>query len=229
MKEKDVFGLTLDELNFSTIKRLRAATRWLMAEKRLDETPALIKEMSCQFNVKDIIHSRHFPDENAAWVKEFKKKIIKLGLSQLDWLALPNETVTPAMLRAVPKKNLEEKTVLLLGTLSPKFYRLLFEYIFGTLYSDVVLSIKMLLQLQEREWRRLGNFDLCVFNTKKKLLAIGFEYPDGIFLQEGTHRQFIDKLMATEEHLSRRKAGYITDIAFRRNWIRKTPEWNLIR
>lgn len=231
MEVQDIMKLKIAELSLSTASRRNAIVRWLLnsEESKNWTTEKLAKHLS-DFTVVDVINKINSPIRNwrglAGWLVEFRDTVINFGLTKLDWISLPIRTINEEMLKGLGKKKLKEKSIILLGTLSGLIKQCL-EDEFNKPAERIMIG--ELLGLSLDDWRAVQrhDFQYCVSSTRKKLLEIGFEYQDGIFLQQGTRHEFIEWLMK-EESLNYEEASKMADIARKYMWIKKSADWDLI-
>lgn len=232
MKKKvDILSIKLADLNFGKL-RLRAAVKWLLqqifpgkfeVDKLSDES---IVEWAAKLVVADVINTNKGLmgwETASAWLIDFRDKVISLGMTQLDWIALSSQTVTSEMLKSLGKEELKKRSAILLNTHSGMIIKFLADYS-GRSIEEI--TIGELLDLSEMDWLRCGkNFWYCASKTRKKLREIGFSYEDGIFLQEGTRREFVERIMK-REGLNLNQARMVVDIAKKYGWIKKTHDWD---
>ena len=153
--------------------------------------------------------------------RSFSQKLVELGMTQLDWIALPNSTVTTTMLKRLGKEKLRSLSVLVLDTLSSTAL----ERLRWHTKKDVrETTIQDLLDFNPLEDRRhmdrsfVRSFAQSFLNTRNRLLELGFRYEDGLFLQVGTKRQLAEDLMKTES-LSKQMAYKFVEIAAKRRMV----------
>lgn len=186
----------------------------------------LCEQLAKQFTVKDLIsaydaspcyyrggYMHPFPQIS----ERISCRLVKLGLTHLDWKALPINTVTTQMLRRLGKKELLGRSILLLGTLSFIALRELVKYFNKDLLD---ITIRDLTGTSEETWDWSGNLKRSIAKTRQKLLEIGFRYEDGIFLQEGTKRQLVEDL-AAETNLSHNVVTKVVDVSQKRHLLKK--------
>ena len=186
----------------------------------------LCKEFSFQFTVQDVVDC--FNEEKRAGHKrgwswfdgnelggEMVFALRNLGLTSLDWAAIPGATTE--QLKRAGKKLVRQQSVLLLSTLSSKAIRNL-ERLLNKLALDI--SVENLLGVSRRAWERhdSSNFGKSILKTWALLREVGFGYDDGVFLQDGTKRQFVESLQI-KEGLPQRIAIRVAEIAQRRGWV----------
>lgn len=245
MKSERIMNLKIRTLGFNYI-RMKAVVLYLLdklktynngqseitpeeKDKRFKLTSKQIKKWASIFTVKDAILAsgvRIDWGQCPRWQVEFRDKIMELGLTKIDWIALPvmNKIAFTKLLRALGKNELKKCSILLIKTPSGK----MLEYLECMVKKESAeaITIGELLNVHPNGWSFV-NFGWCVSQMRQKLLELGFKYEDGIFLQEGTRRNFVQKIME-EEKLDQKQAEIIADIAHKRGWIKKTADWGLI-
>lgn len=149
------------------------------------------------------------------------KRIIDLGLTRLDCVVIPQSTVTKDMLKSISKIDLLKKDASVLGTVSNLAltdYRHNDKSPKNPLPWPTVadlLSQMPYAGISEKSWKA----------TRQLLEDLGFTYEDGLFLQWGTRRRFVEDLMK-EEGYSRETCAIVAAIAEKRCWV-KFPAENL--
>ncbi|HLM84320.1 MAG TPA: hypothetical protein VK254_03885 [Candidatus Bathyarchaeia archaeon] len=187
-----------------------------------------VDELAKKTCLKDVlsslerIYSKYrVPSEFHTSFRTCRKRFVELGLTRLDAIFLPQETVTPEMIKAIPKEKLLQMDARILGTISSTllgYYRYK-----DTDYKDLDLEDELLpfptvaeLISKEPHW----SFHEEVLTATLRLLwDMGFTYDDGLFFQAGTRQKFIEDLMK-EECLVEKAAYLVTRIAEKRGWIK---------
>ena len=157
---------------------------------------------------------------------KFTEALVSYGFSTLDYAKLPASSVTIKQFRAFGKTRVRLLDVRALNTLTNAAIRL-YEELLG-IDMDKPLTIGDLLELNigsENSWKtyRLKGFRRSIAKTREKLVAIGFRYEDGAFMQQGTRREFVEKLMI-EGTISRKAAQRVAELAARKGWVPKFIE-----
>lgn len=258
MRKEDILKLKISELGFSeriVSSIIRDASYYIRKIEGCNlydkESKRNIKKWAKIISVAEIISLRDevIASEDKRWIMEFRDKAISFGLTKLDWLALPYETARKEF-GDYSREDLKRKSVLLLeppakilrsicsyaennrmfwaaeceeeecelGTDDSRRYELLGKNI----------PIRALLGMSRNKFGKRHNFSDSIFNLCQKLLEMGFEYEDGIFLQEGTRREFVEKLMK-EEGLSKIQAQKFADLAHKLGYVGNSRKWDLIR
>lgn len=146
----------------------------------------------------------------------FIMRLIELGLTQLDWIELPKDTVTLEMLKIVGKKRLLNRSILLLKGPSNVVIRKL-EDVHNKPTSEV--TIRDLLDTSRRTLDEVAsNCEQSIGNTRKNLVLLGFKYEDGIFMKEKT-RRYLAETLVKQEGISMKTARKIVEIAIKRHWM----------
>lgn len=196
----------------------------VLKEKRAEEQ-RLLKNLTTATNLKDLLWSLEeeykecrkpskFNERFRSWQKLFSA----LGLTRLDSIVLPQNTVTKETLKAIPREKLMQMDASVLGTMSStslEYYRR--GDAFWETYDDKdLLPPPTIAQLLAETAPPV--FKESIFATLRLLKELGFDYEDGLFLQWGTRRKFIDDLVA-EEGFSREVCAIVATIAEKHNWI----------
>ncbi len=234
MRKEKILALPIAELGLSAT----ASNNWAERLKEQedpelefgwgDRRRRLCEELARQFTVKDLIAdvdeqiqdvSDYFLSWNEYfWIgRQLRDKLVELGLTQLDWIVLPNRTVTIEMLKRLGKKNLLRYSILVLGTLSSKAISSL-QYEQQKMACQI--TIRDLLNISLRTWkeREGSNFSTSIANTRQRLRELGYNYGDGVFLQDGTKRQLAEDLR-DNEGLSWKVAQKLAGVAEKRGWV----------
>jgi len=90
------------------------------------------------------------------------------------------------------------------------------------------ITIDDLLKTSRHRIEFRSDFSISIVNLCRKLMEMGFGYEDGIFLQEDTRREFVEKLMK-EENMSQRQARKFADLAHKRHYVGNSLKWDMIR
>ena len=239
MGRKNILGITIEEIGLSSSLHTARAVQWiyslLMPEDPIKDRKALI-ELASIISIADLINawdkskSPHLiwsdPSMNMPrWFKEIRNKLISMGLTRLEWVALPVQTLSPKKLKSLGKEALLQKSVLMLGTISVSTLNAMADQ-FGKL--PHLITIGDILPLTEYEWGYKTDYAMSAFLTCRKLSKIGFGFEDGRFMQFGTRRLFVNDLIE-KERISKKQARMVADIAYRQCWIKRTLRWNLFR
>jgi len=193
------------------------------------ERRRLCEELANQYTVQktieiiDAIRHNWWSERYLSWFDKGKfctlyiARLARLGLTQLDWLELPNSTVSLSVLKALGRQKLQDKSVLVLGTLSSTLVREL-EGIYSYFAPDV--TIKILLATSDS---MLGDTvkgsAQSIGKTRRILKHLGFQYEDGLFLQERT-RQHLAEIISRQENIQIGTAKMVVGIAERCGWVR---------
>ncbi len=142
------------------------------------------------------------------------------GLTYLDVPSLPMTTLSAQELRKIPKSDLLALDARRLGTLSSAAMRV---YVYDSPYRErrPVSTVGEL--LASDHWGndyQLDNCEQSLLNTRRRLAEIGFTYEDGLFMQHGTRRQFLEKIVA-ESGLTKKAAEKVADLAMKYRWVTK--------
>lgn len=148
--------------------------------------------------------------------KTFIERLVELGMTQLDWIELPNSTITLEMVAKLGKKKLWEQSVLLLKAPSNVVIRKL-ESIHEKPAPEV--TIEDLLATTEHALDEVAsNCARSLSKTRATLKLLGFKYEDGIFLRENTQR-YLAETLVKQEGVSRKTAQKVVEIAIHRGWV----------
>lgn len=186
-------------------------------EKRLEELTVkeimeVVNSVSSSFNCEYLpLRGIRAPSE----IVHFIKKLAKLGFTRLDWIYLPQETLTEAVTKKMKLSDWKKQSVILLGTLSAVGLREIAEIQNEYKEPYHLITIGDLLNTPCGKRQRDNT---SIRNTRAKLLALGFKYKDGPFLQDSTKRQLIEKVQK-ENNLKPSQAKLIVRIAAERGWI----------
>lgn len=232
METDKILNLTIAKLNLSKRSQnalIRQMIKYVGNHEELaffyeNETRAITK-WALRLTVIDVINKYNCPLQRSRcnlWLIEFQDKLIELGLTKLDWLALPNITLV-GKLRSENKGDFKKRSILILDTVSGQMLNFLENHLDK---KPKEITIEELLAESTKKWETFHDFGRSLFNTRRKLIEIGLKYEDGVFLQEGTRRQFVERLME-EEDLGKKQAERIADIARKQGWIHRSLEWNL--
>ena len=254
MKKKKVLQMAITKLGFNH-RRLVAIT--IDLGRKINGTAfygelhrGIINDIAIRFKVADIISVYDRPirvGKDSRWLLEFYDKALEFGLTKLDWLALPYETARKEF-RYCNKEELKNKSILLLEPSKMLIEALKFHFEPAVnlldeaelnlpdeldfdddhMVDEYEIPISYLLNMSVNILKHHHDFERSIFNLCQKLLEMGFQYEDGIFLQEGTRREFVERLMR-EEGLSKRSAGKFADLAHERGYIGNSLKWDLIR
>jgi len=191
-----------------------------------------LNELAKQFTVKDFLDAEDASlriwlkeeRQNSSWLlrlriprlsKEISRKLVKAELTQLDLILLPSATVTTQMLQRLGKKELLERSILMLSTLSSTALMAIQEYFKKHPFE---ITIRDFINTSKEMWDQHGTLKKSISKTRQRLLKIGLGYEDGIFLQESTKRQLVEDLV-TKESLSHKTASKVIEIAQKRGWV----------
>ena len=170
-----------------------------------------LKKASETVTVQDVIDAVNAADlKTPEWYTNPKQtsdafahlinKLVEAGLTKLDWVYLPQETITATVMAKTPKKVWLEKSVMTLGAISVMSLE------------DLQRRFKKVpARITVRELLTCPGWSGVSFqNARKKLKTLGFGYDDGVFLQDNTERYFVE-LLAKECGLSEKKARTVFD------------------
>ncbi len=132
------------------------------------------------------------------------KKLIEIGFTRIDLIIMPPSTISLAMLKKISKKKLLKMDARILDIESGQA-----RYVKNPTIAELLKS-----------YYPFGNSflkrqDLAIIKT---LTSLGFSYKDGIFMQHGTKRKFVENL-ADKEKISKKQATLFADIAEKRYWV----------
>lgn len=144
------------------------------------------------------------------------KKLVKLGLTYLDWNQLPSSTVNTQMLKRLKKEELLQHSILVLNTLSSTATSLLAKHLRKP---AAQITIGELLIVKGDGWQGRCHVNRSLNNTRQKLRELGLRHNDGPFLQDGTRRELVESLME-ETGVTRKKAALFADVAEKRGWVK---------
>lgn len=195
-----------------------------------------VDELAKKTCLRDVIRSLEavyakyrVPSEFHSSFRSCRKKIVELGLTRLDAIFLPQDTVTTDMIKAVPKEKLLQMDARILGTLSSALlshYRYESNNREDTRYFEgELLPFPTVAELISKvpHW----SFHEEVLTATLRLLkSMGFTYDDGPFFQEGTRKKFIEDLMK-EEGYSGEICAIVASIAEKHGWV-SFPAENLV-
>ena len=137
---------------------------------------------------------------------ELSQKFVALGLNYFNWDYLPPKTGAPFIFQ-VGRERLLEANPKVLGTISAGAYNILH------LHLQRNVTIRNMLDTvwcrKKNDILGMGHSMKSFLDTARKLMELGFTYDDGIFLQEGTRKRFIEKTVA--DGVPEDKAGYLAD------------------
>lgn len=244
MNKEKILGMTIKELSLSSSLHTLRAVQWIITfldpGKEKEDRKRLL-ELASELKVADLIsawdktsspylswsldYSQRSPVNTPKWFKEACEKLIQIGLTRVEWIALPSSTVSLDALRSLGKEDLLKKRVLMLGTLSYKALKAVSSQLGKFPH---LVTIEDLLSTTEDQWGFYtdNDFSVSAIKTCYKLKEIGFKFEDGKFLQFGTRRQFINTLME-QEKINRKQAEIVARVAFSRGWIKQTLRWLL--
>lgn len=241
MKSERVMALSLAKLGLT----VQGRNRWVAYVKKQKDPDfdlpwnskglSLLKQWANEVTVRDVVDaleaSLHpLPSDLRKFDKKLVKRLVELGMTQLDWIALPNTTVTTAALRRLGKEKLRSLSILVLDTLSSKALQyFLFSLESGNRGKKSLreVTIQHLLDFNAAEGLYgsplkthlfLTQFAGSFHSTRCKLLELGFRYEDGRFLQAGTKRRLAEDLMESDG-LSKKLAYRFAEIVRKRNLI----------
>lgn len=171
-----------------------------------------LKNASTTITVQEVIDGVNAADlETPKWFTNPKQTsedliylvnaLVEAGFTKLDFIYLPQETITPEVIAKTSKKIWLDKSILVLGTLTLSVLEHLQEK-FQKVPSQI--TIRELLGIEN-----LRN-TVCGQNTREALKALGFGYNDGVLLQVYTEESFIELIMK-ECGLSKTKAKTVFD------------------
>jgi len=151
------------------------------------------------------------------------KALLAEGLTYLDVPCLPLHTATLTELRRLGKETLRQTNVRVLGTLSGIAIRTILYDVCRSYDDRVVLTVNNMLEISPWTGERAyacRTIHQSLLKTRAYLCKLGFTYEDGPFMQDGTRRQFVEKLMS-EDDLSKRAATKVADLAMKYRWVSK--------
>ena len=150
--------------------------------------------------------------------------LIARKLTALDVPCLPHTPATrKKMLKSLSKEDLLAADVRKLGTLSSAAIENGYRR-YGNPYE--IVTVREV--LESKPWSGENNYYFkgvrsSLLLTRQYLRELGFKYEDGPFMQDGTRRQFIEKLM-TADSLGKRHAVKVAGLAMKYRWIPKFAE-----
>ncbi len=152
--------------------------------------------------------------------------LVTEGLTYLDVPCLPIHTATLTELRKLGKEALRETNVRRLGTLSAIAIRTILGANFRDYDETRVLTVHDILEISP--WTGEHAYECrtihqSLLKTRAYLCTLGFTYEDGPFMQDGTKRQFVEKL-TSEDGLSKRAATKVAELALKYHWISRFNE-----
>lgn len=237
MKSEQIMALSLAELGLSA-KGRNNWTQCVLKQRDPDFDEfaygrgysRFLQQQSEQITVGELIktleeHWQPIPKDLRMHARNLQRRLVELGLTQLDWVALPNSTINHQMLVKLSKEDLRKRSILLLSTLSlPSLLgitRDLRKCTRDTTIEDLLNYDPFEGEMRPRLVMNLFGlmFEKSFKSTRQLLIECGFRYEDGIFLQAGTRRQLAEDLMA-KEGLSKKTAYKFADIAQKRNMVR---------
>lgn len=206
--------LTIGELGLSSTSRNRKTEfilRYKHPEVRIEynQKRKLLLEWAKKFTLKDYIDAHALAAREFRLPGDIKNDLITRGFNYLDWNELPASTVTTNMLKKLTKEELLRKKVIILGTFSSLALKVF----------ELYTIDELLHTASENTWRHRKEFGVSLEKTRRKLRELGFKYEDGIFLQAGTRRELIERLMH-HHPLKHKVAALVADVAERRGWVK---------
>ena len=112
-------------------------------------------------------YSQRSPVNTPKWFKEACEKLIQIGLTRVEWIALPSSTVSLDALRSLGKEDLLKKRVLMLGTLSYKALKAVSSQLGKFPH---LVTIEDLLSTTEDQW---GFILIMIFSKRNKNPLLG--------------------------------------------------------
>lgn len=148
--------------------------------------------------------------------------LVASGLTCLDVPSLPQTITSSRELRGLSKENLLAMDARRLGTLSSAALRAYWSG-YGKMPLITIGEV-----LASNPWEGEQSYEVrhCrqgLLNTRRLLVELGFKYEDGPFMQHGTRRQFVEKLIA-KDSLGKKQAAKVADLAMKYRWIPKFTE-----
>ncbi|MFA5942178.1 MAG: hypothetical protein WC798_00685 [Candidatus Paceibacterota bacterium] len=144
------------------------------------------------------------------------RRLVWIGFTQMDSLALPLATVSFAQLKRLPRKQLLTLDALVLGSLSHHALFQLKEHRKWVTKSDKRFTIADILGMEFEDIQRYHKGAAHTFLLLKRL---GFVPKDGLFMRDDPLEKFAKELLSTEEGITLAGAKKFAAIAARRNWI----------
>jgi hypothetical protein len=237
MKTNAILVMTVAELHLdprvqnAIVRRMHSVTGIFNAPR----VPHLhkrtfLEELAHRFTVADVIDAHNTPiawSQCQLWLANFRDKVASLGLTKLEWIALPYESAREKF-ASIGKEKLKKKSALILEPSRKMLVALNNAGSFDDVRGDLQkITIGDLLTVSPKSLRHFKNFQQSFVKVCQRLLEMGFTYEDGAFLQEGTRREFIQHLMR-DEGLELDEAKKFADLAHKYGWIGKSSQWDLM-
>lgn len=163
--------------------------------------------------------------------RAFMQKLVELGLTRLDWICLPQKSVTVEALKACPQDELLAKPALVLGDPSPQMLNCIADYIHPDEWSEHGRADKVtvgeLLKLEaakgrqrELEQELRSKYRAGVLKTRKFIEEIGINLPFRLerFMYFWTREDLRSQLME-KYTMSYGRADHVIEIAAKEGWI----------
>ena len=206
---------------WSTVKGDSTLSVGEQEHKRFDclEKRILLKDLLWTL---ELMYS-HLEAVNGRYWRQYRsifQKIIPIGLTRLDCVALPQSTITLEDLKKLPRKKLLSLDARLLGTISEITAA---KY---SVYHDNHLKAHRLSPATIADVLKGKASKIFIMNkhtenkTREVLVQLGFAYEDGSFMQPlDNRRALVDDLIAND-HFDWDTAETIAEIAKRRGWVK---------
>ncbi len=160
------------------------------------------------------------PDDSAR--KQFKSELVKRGLTRLDWIQLPQASLTLKCMQSVSREDWLTKPVILLGTIPERIISDITRVIVDDYKSSRVrptLTIQELLECPKK-YCHSHISELQVAKTRLILRQLGFTYEDGWFMQFGSKRELLNNWM-NQHSITKKEAEMVFVIARKEGWVSK--------
>ena len=228
--KEDIYKLAIADLNLHPNTANRLVQR--VHGRNLHPVSAALRSETTVFQVVETFGDYRGGYSPTSTERAFMQKMVELGLTRLDWICLPQKSVTVEALKACPEKELLAKAALVLGEPSFQMLGRIVDYIRPGLFGEEgragTLTVGELLQLKaadpslqsDLEQDLRTNYRAGVLRTRKFIEEIGLSLPTRLerFMHFGTRDDLHDRLVTTYQ-LDHGRADRFIHIAMKEGWI----------
>lgn len=155
--------------------------------------------------------------------RAFIRELALRGVTRLDWLCMPQTTVTRGLLLSLTREQLLRQPALVLGTVSKAMIDIIARET-DWLDNSSDLTVQQMLRYKTGvfiEERLRTNCWKGVQNTRELLLDLGFDAADGPFMRLGTTLS-VEESLRSKYPLTEAELEKIVTIAVSEGWIPKS-------
>ena len=234
--KEQIFGMTLDQLNLRDVTAREIEYKIFRFKDKENVTEADRAWLRSQITVAQVVFVwRKYKQHHKATscMRTFIRKLAELGLTRLDWVFMPQSTVTEELLRSMPKAELLTNPMIALPAVSYDLEECICSYLldYNPRDTDEFLlrqqpTIAQMLALSDNERARpaleaeLGQrYWTAVKKVRALLYALGFTAEDGPFMTFGGMGAKLQEELRAKYDLTQDEAVQVVSIARQEGWI----------